>query len=178
MRTLWAIQLTALWFIAMPSSAAEVAYQHPNLTIVAKDETLDSVLNSVSRAMHILVKTPEGLNPVVSCDIRNQPIKLAFKKLLGDMSYSLTWQDDGEHLVGLTILAGTTDSVAGTTAADNSAPTPVHAPAADVEQQAREAEMERQRQEEVISHRARMEEQAMQNEADMAEYFQSQGIEP
>lgn len=177
MRALWAIQLAALLSIAMPSSAADVAYQHPNLTIVAKDETLDSVLQSVSKAMQIEVKTPAGLNPVVNCDIRNQPIKLAFKKLLGEMSYSLAWQDDGERLVGLTILAGTTDSVAGSATAETS-PIPVDASAADAGRQAREAEMELQRQEEVIAHEARMEEQAMQNEADMAEYFQSQGIDP
>ncbi len=166
MRTLWAIQLAALFSIAMPSSAADVAYQHPNLTIVAKDETLDSVLKSVSKAMQITVKAPTGLNPVVSCDIRNLPIKLAFKKLLGDMSYSLAWQDDGERLVGLTILAGTTDSVAASAAAE-SAPTRVD-----------DSGVEAQRQAEVIAHEARLEEQAIQNEADMAEYFQSQGIDP
>ena len=176
MRALWAIQLAVLMSLAMGSSAAEVAYQHPNLTIVAKDETLDSVLQSVSKAMQIEVKTPAGLNPVINCDIRNQPIKLAFKKLLGDMSYSLAWQDDGERLVGVTILAGTTGSVAG--AAAESSPTPVDASAADAGRQAREAEVELRRQEEAIAHEARMEEQAMQNEADMAEYFQSQGIDP
>jgi hypothetical protein len=177
MRTLWAIQLTALLSIAMGASAAEVHYQHPNLTIVAKDETLDSVLKSVSKAMQIVVKTPTGLNPVISCEIRNLPIKLAFKKLLGEMSYSMAWQDDGERLLGLTVLAGTTDSVA-SAATGESANSPVDDPAVDAGQQAREAEMELQRQEEVMAHEARMEEQAMQNEADMAEYFQSQGIDP
>ncbi len=166
MRTLWAIQLAALVSSALPSSAAEVAYQHPNLTIVAKDEALDSVLQSVSKAMQITVKTPTGLNPAVSCDIRNLPIKLAFKKLLGEMSYSLAWQDDGERLIGVTILAGTTDSVAGAPAAE-SAPTPVDGSGVDAQRQA-----------EAMAHEVRMEEQAMQNEADMAEYFQSQGIDP
>jgi hypothetical protein len=177
MRTLRAFQLAVLLSLAMGSSAADVTYQHPNLTIVAKDETLDSVLKSVSKAMQIVVKTPTGLNPVISCDIRNQPIKLAFKKLLGDMSYSLAWQDDGERLVGLTILAGTTDEVASKAAGD-AVQKPVDASATDTEQQAREAEMELRRQQEVIAHKARIEEQAMQNEADMAEYFQSQGIDP
>lgn len=180
MRTLWAIQLTVLLSIAVPgnaANAAEVAYQHPNLTIVARDETLDSVLKSVSKALDIEVKVPTGLNPVVNCNIQKLPIKLAFRKLLGDLSYSLAWRDDGERLVGLTILAGTTDSVAGA-AAHDSAPSPVDAPAAEAERQAREAEMEQRRQEEVIAHEARMEEQAMQNEADMAEYFQSQGLDP
>jgi hypothetical protein len=105
------------------------------------------------------------------------PIKLAFKKLLGEMSYSMAWQDDGERLLGLTVLAGTTDSVA-SAATGESANTPVDDPAVDAGQQAREAEMELQRQEEVIAREARMEEQAMKNEADMAEYFQSQGIDP
>jgi hypothetical protein len=166
MRTLLAIQLTILLSIAMPGNAAEVEYLHPNLTIVANDETLDSVLKSVGKAMQIAVKTPSGLNPVVSCDIRNLPIKLAFKKLLGDMSYSLAWQDDGERLVGVTILAGTADSVAGAAAAE-SASTPVD-----------DSGVAAQRQAEAIAHEARLEEQAMQNEADMAEYFQSQGIAP
>ena len=36
MRVLWAFQLALLMSLAMGSSAAEVAYQHPNLTIVAR----------------------------------------------------------------------------------------------------------------------------------------------
>jgi hypothetical protein len=93
----------------MGSTAAEVEYRHPNLTIVAKDEALDSVLKAVSKEMRIFVTTPAGLNPLVSSDIQNQPIKVAFKKLLGGMSYSMEWKDNGETLVGLTILAETDD---------------------------------------------------------------------
>ena len=50
--------------------------------------------------------TPLGINPVINCNIQNQPIKRAFKNLLGDLSYSLVWADDGERLTGLVILPG------------------------------------------------------------------------
>ena len=98
----------------MAGVAAEVEYHHPDLTIVAKDEPLDSVLKSVSQEMRIFVTTPTGLNPLVNCDIQNLPLKQAFKKLLGDMSYSLEWKDDGERLVGLTILSSADGSAAST----------------------------------------------------------------
>lgn len=64
---------------SVDSIAAEVEYRHPNLTIVAQDEPLDIVLKSISKEMRIFVTTPTALNPVVNCDIRNQPIKRAFK---------------------------------------------------------------------------------------------------
>jgi hypothetical protein len=114
MRILVALQIVALLCFSIASTAAEVEYRHPNLTIVAKDEPLDAVLKSVSKEMRIFVTTPTGLNPLVNCDIQDQPIKLAFKKLLGDMSYSLEWKDNGETLVGLTILTGTVDALATT----------------------------------------------------------------
>ena len=113
-RTLLTLQAAVLVCLSMGSTAAEVEYQHPNLTIVAKDEALDSVLKAVSKQMGIFVTTPAGLNPLVSADIQNQPIKVAFKKLLGGMSYSMEWKDNGETLVGLTILAATDDIAANT----------------------------------------------------------------
>jgi len=113
-RTLLTLQVAVLACLPMGSTAAEVEYRHPNLTIVAKDEALDSVLKAVSKEMRIFVTTPAGLNPLVSSDIKNQPIKVAFKKLLGGMSYSMEWKDNGETLVGLTILAATDDIAANT----------------------------------------------------------------
>lgn len=95
---------------SVDSIAAEVEYRHPNLTIVAQDEPLDSVLKSISKEMRIFVTTPSALNPMVNCDIQNQPIKRAFKELLGEMSYSLEWKDDREQLVGVTILAGSQEA--------------------------------------------------------------------
>ena len=229
MRALLTLQAAVLLFLAMGSTAAEVEYQQPNLTIVAKDEPLDSVLKSVSKEMRIFVTTPTGLNPVVNCDIQNQPIKLAFKKLLGDMSYSLQWKDNGETLVGLTILAGTGDAVANTsTASKISAPSAeqpvssivhlgnqsaavpteqgndaVQLPEYDAgmgaehderearmeaereerevrmaqERTAREAEMVIRREEAMKARQARMEEDLVRNEAELAEYFEAQGID-
>ncbi len=113
-RILLTLQAAVLVCLSMGSTAAEVEYRHPNLTIMAKDEALDSVLKAVSKEMRIFVTTPTGLNPLVDCDIQNQPIKVAFKKLLGTMSYSLEWKDNGETLVGLTILATTGDIAANT----------------------------------------------------------------
>ncbi len=112
MKTLFAFPAAVLLSFSLGAVAAEVEYQHPDLTIVAKDEPLDSVLKSVSKEMRIFVTAPTGLNPLVNCDIQSRPLKQAFKTLLGDMSYSLEWKDDGEQLVGLTILSGTGDSVA------------------------------------------------------------------
>jgi len=113
-RTLLTLQAAVLVCLSMGSTAAEVEYRHPNLTIVAKDEALDSVLKTVSKEMRIFVTTPTGLNPLVNCDIQNQPIELAFKKLLDGMGYSLEWKDNGETLGGLTILADTGDIAANT----------------------------------------------------------------
>jgi hypothetical protein len=98
-------RLVALLLVAASSQAADVSYQHPSLTIVAKSEPLDTVLKSLGREMRIYITVPTGLNPLVNCDIQNQSIKQAFKTLLGDLSYSLEWEEGGERLVGVTILA-------------------------------------------------------------------------
>jgi len=103
--------LTTLLLFPMVSLAAKVEYEHPAVTIVAVDESLDSVLRALSTEMKIEVSAPDGINPVINCDIQNQPIKRAFKNLLGELSYSLTWADDGERLTGVTILPG--DGVSG-----------------------------------------------------------------
>ncbi|CAA0111027.1 Uncharacterised protein [Halioglobus japonicus] len=92
MKVTMALQLIALLLFSAGTMSAEVDYRHPNLTIVANGETLDSVLKAVGKKMRIFVATPTGFNPVVNCDIREQPVKLAFEKLLGDMSYSLQWR--------------------------------------------------------------------------------------
>lgn len=102
----WTLKVLLMLSFSVDSIAAEVEYRHPNLTIVARDEPLDSVLRSISKEMRIFVTTPSALNPLVNCDIQDQPLERAFKELLGDMSYSLEWKDDGEQLAGVTILAG------------------------------------------------------------------------
>jgi hypothetical protein len=96
----------AMLFFSAGSIAATVEYQHPDVSIVAVDESLDSVLKSLAQEMNLSVSTPIGINPVINCNIQNQPIKQAFKNLLGELSYSLVWADDGERLTGLVILAG------------------------------------------------------------------------
>lgn len=106
MRTALALQLATLLSLSISSMAATVEYQHPDLTIVAREEPLDTVLKSLGKEMRIYITVPTGLNPIVSCDIQHQPIKQAFKTLLGDMSYSLEWEEKTGQLVGLTILAG------------------------------------------------------------------------
>ena len=106
MKTILALSIATLLSVSITSIAATVDYQHPDLTIVAKDEPLDSVLKSLGKEMRIYIKIPTGLNPIVSCDIQQQPIKQAFKTLLGDMSYSLEWEEKTGKLAGLTILAG------------------------------------------------------------------------
>jgi hypothetical protein len=106
MRTISALQLALLLSLSTNSLAAEVTYQHPYLTIVAKEEPLETVLKSLGREMRIFVTIPTGLNPAVNCDIHQQPVQQALKKLLGELSYSLEWEKSGERLVGLTILAG------------------------------------------------------------------------
>ncbi len=229
MRTLLTLQAAVLLCLALGSTAAEVEYQQPNLTIVAKDEPLDAVLKSVSKEMRIFVTTPTGLNPMINCDIQNEPIKLAFKKLLGDMSYSLEWKDNGETLVGLTILTGTGDAVANTSTdgktsapiadqpvspivqrGNQSADVPteqgndaVQQPEYDAgmgaeqegsearveagreerearmaqERKVQDAEMMIRREEQMKAHKARMEEDLVRNEAELAEYFEAQGID-
>jgi hypothetical protein len=121
MKILFAFPAAVLLSFSLGAVAAEVEYRHPDLTIVAKDEPLDSVLKSISKEMRIFVTAPTGLNPLVNCDIQSRPLKQAFTTLLGDMSYSLEWKDDGEQLVGLTILSGTGDSVTDTGTDRNSA---------------------------------------------------------
>lgn len=106
MKAIWAIQMAVLLSVSITSIAATVDYEHPNLTIVAEDEPLDSVLKSLGKEMRIYIVVPAGLNPIVSCDIQQRPIKQAFKTLLGDMSYSLEWEENTGQLAGLTILAG------------------------------------------------------------------------
>lgn len=101
-----ALSIAALLCLSTASLAATVEYRHPDLTIVARDEPLDAVLKSLGREMRIYITVPAGLNPVVNCDIQQQPVKQAFKNLLGDMSYSLEWDDRTGKLLGLTILAG------------------------------------------------------------------------
>ena len=106
MKTILSLSIATLLSVSITSMAATVEYQHPDLTIVAKDEPLDSVLKSLGKEMRIYITVPTGLNPIVSCDIQQQPIKQAFKNLLGDMSYSLEWEEKTGQLAGLTILAG------------------------------------------------------------------------
>mgnify|MGYP003638830176 CR=1 FL=1 len=107
MRASLAIHLVALLTFSAGSVAAKVDYQNlDDVTIVAVNETLDSVLKTIGKEMQITVKAPTGLNPVINCDIQNKPVKRAFKILLGDMSYSLLWEESGERLAGLVILSG------------------------------------------------------------------------
>lgn len=205
MRTVLALQVATLLSLSIPSMAATVEYQHPNLTIVAKDEPLDSVLKSLGKEMRIFVTTPSGLNPVVNCDIQDQPIKLALKKLLGDMSYSLEWEEKTDKLVGLTILAGGEGAAGGkvsakpahTQSVSQANPVPVastssqsagthvapsdHAPP----MAEHEARMETDRAEHearMVGERAaqeeRMKAEAERAEAEMAAYLESQGLQP
>jgi hypothetical protein len=109
MKVKLAVQVAMLLF-PLGSMAATVEYQHPEVTIVAEDESLDAVLTVLGKEMNITVTTPLGINPVINCDIQSQPIKRAFKNLLGELSYSLVWADDGERLTGLVILAGDGES--------------------------------------------------------------------
>jgi hypothetical protein len=96
----------AMLLFSVGSIAATVEYQHPDVSIVAVDESLVSVLTSHGKEMNLSVTTPNGKNPEINCNIQKQPIKQAFKNLLGELSYSLVWADDGERLTGLVILAG------------------------------------------------------------------------
>lgn len=105
-RAILATQVAVLLSFSMDSMSARVEYQHPDITIVAVEEHLESVLRAVGEEMQIRVTLPTGLNPVVNCDIHDQPLKQALKNLLVELSYSLEWQEGNERLVGLTILAG------------------------------------------------------------------------
>lgn len=106
MKAMWAIQMATLLSVSITGVAATVDYDHPNLTIVAEDEPLDSVLKSLGKEMRIYIVAPAGFNPILNCDIQQRPIKQAIKVLLGDMSYSLEWEEKTGQLAGLTILAG------------------------------------------------------------------------
>lgn len=108
-----------LFCLSPHALAAEVTYEHPELTIVAKEEPLDTVLKSLGREMRIFITVPTGLNPEVSCNAQSQPVKQALKCLLGEMSYSLEWEAGGERLAGLTIFASNAQSAVNTNPARN-----------------------------------------------------------
>ncbi len=114
MRTLLALSIASLLSLSIPGIAATVTYQHPDLTIVAKEEPLDTVLKALGKEMRIYITIPTGLNPVVNCDIQQQPIKQALKTLLGDLSYSLEWEEKAGRLIGVTILASGGESAVAT----------------------------------------------------------------
>lgn len=59
-----------LLMVCSDSMAARVEYQHPELSIFAEEESLDSVLTAVGKAMQITVTVPLGINPVVNCEIK------------------------------------------------------------------------------------------------------------
>jgi hypothetical protein len=194
-----AISIALLLSVSMTSMAATVEYRHPDLTIVAKDEPLQSVLKSVREEMQIFVTMPTGINPVVSCDIQNQSIKRALKRLLGELSYSLEWEGQSGRLVGLTILSSDGDAVA--TAVSKSSSTPGASQASPVvvtsgnsqaavigaaradhdrptaDQDAQRAEQEARMEVEREEREARMAEQREAHEAEMAVLRQEQEIE-
>ncbi len=198
MKTNMTLSIATLLFVSTTSVAATVEYQDPDLTIVAREETLNTVLKSLGKEMRIYITVPTGLNPVVNCDIQQQPIKQAFKTLLGDMSYSLEWEEKTGQLVGLTILAGgdgsavatTPDKPSHTQSVEQTAPVPVitgnpgagtpaapgdHAPPMaedDTAMAEHEARMETERAE----HEARMETERVEHEVRMAEERAAQEV--
>jgi hypothetical protein len=119
MRRFLAFHVATILSFSIDSMAATVGYKPPDLTIVAKGEPLQSVLRTVGKEMQIFVTMPTGVNPTVSCDIQNLPIKMAFETLLEDMSYSLEWEEKSGRLVGLTILAGYGDTAVATASKNN-----------------------------------------------------------
>lgn len=186
MKTLLALQIAILLSVSITSIAATVDYEHPDLTIVAKDEPLDSVLKSLGKEMRIYIVVPAGFNPVVSCDIQQRPIKQAFKTLLGGMSYSLEWEENTGQLAGLTILAGGGNSAVATvsnnpsrsqsvsqaapaavvsTGGQGAAPTAVDQGGNDTAMADHQARMERHKAE----HEARMATERAEHEARMVE---------
>ncbi len=199
MRTILTLQAMAMLFASTISLAATVEYQDPNLTIVAKQEPLDSVLKSLGKAMRIYITVPTGLNPLVSCDVQQQPIKQAFKTLLGDMSYSLELEEGTGQLVGVTILAGGDGSAVSDVSATPSyiqsvekiAPVPFvdtgnhgagtpaaprdHAPPM-VEDDTAMAEHEARMETERAAHEERMEAQRVEHEARMVEERAAQEV--
>lgn len=175
-----------LFCMSSHAMSAEVTYDYPELTIVAKEEPLDTVLKSLGREMRIFITVPTGLNPEVTCNAQRQPVKQALKCLLGEMSYSLEWEAGGERLAGLTIFASNAQPAASTSparstqypaqlqdapdqAAEQSDRVPVppgsggSAPAeADAMERALEMDMQR------AEHEARMAEEREAHEAEMA----------
>ena len=190
MKTILSLSVATLLSVSITSMAATVEYQHPDLTIVAKEEPLDSVLKSLGKEMRIYITVPTGLNPMVSCDIQQQPIKQAFKTLLGDMSYSLEWEEKTGQLAGLTILAGGGESAVAnkpsqsqsvsqaspvsvaSTSGQRATPTPVDHGDHDTAMADREARMETDRAE----HEARMETDREEHEARMVEERAAQEV--
>lgn len=182
----------ALLLFSTGGMAATVEYDHPEVTIVAKEESLDSVLTALGKEMQLTVTTPVGINPVINCNIQNQPIERAFKKLLGELSYSLVWADDGERLTGLVILAGDGESaevaksepqasgmsgdqvasVADTSGTIQSA----FSPAGDSDDNPRRTEHEAQMETDRAEHEARMAEERETHEAEMEQRRQEEEI--
>jgi hypothetical protein len=197
MRVIFFFLSSVLLSVSMGSQAADVEYQHPDLTIVAKEEPLQSVLKSVGKEMRIFITTPTGINPLVSCDIQEQPVKQAFKTLLGDMSYSLEWEEKTGKLMGLTILAGgegvaavpdrpsqtrsveQTAPVAAASGGNQAAPKPVEQSAHDAptapDDTAR-ADHEDRMETEQAEHEARMETERQAQEAEMAQRRQEEEV--
>jgi len=103
------IVISCAWVIN-PLDAAEVDYHPPKLSIIAEHESLDSVLRHISKAMHITVTMPAGLDKQVSCNIRNMTVQRAFRNLLGDMNYALQWEDGGKRLYGVMVIVAGKES--------------------------------------------------------------------
>jgi hypothetical protein len=182
----------ALLLFSTGGMAATVEYNHPKVTIVAEDESLDSVLATLGKEMALTVKKPVGVNPMINCDIQNQPIERALKNLLGALSYSLVWADDGERLMGLVILAGDGESaevaeseprasgmggdrVASVT--DNSgAGQSASSPARDSDANLKRAEHEAQMETDRAEHDARMAQEREAREAEMEQRRQEEEI--
>lgn len=97
--------LATLLLIIPCSFAAQVDYEAPHISIVAVNEPLESVLRTVGEEMQISVRLPLGLNPTINCDVENKPVQEAFKVLLRDLSYSMQWEEGGDRLTGLVIMA-------------------------------------------------------------------------
>jgi hypothetical protein len=182
----------ALLLFSTSGIAATVEYDHPEVTIVAKEESLDSVLTALGKEMQMTVTTPVGINPVINCNIQNQPIERALKNLLGELSYSLVWADDGQRLTGLVILAGDGESaevaksepqasgisgdpdasVAHTSGTSQS----TFSPASDSDDNPRRTEHEAQMETERAEHEARMAEESEAREAEMEQRRQEEEI--
>jgi hypothetical protein len=192
MKSILALPVAMLLFVSATCTAATVTYQYPDLTIVAKEEPLDSVLKSLGKEMRIYVTIPTSLSPVVNCDIQQQPVKEAFKTLLGDVSYSLEWDEKTGQLVGVTILAGGEGTAVATVSdrsthnesVEQAASVPVvssggleaRPPVAqsDVAVAAHQAQIEAEEQE---AQEERLKEDVERHDTEMAAYLQSLGPE-